>query len=239
MPQAVAADRSLAEAYCSREIFETKSYIVCRANPEKDDIRLFLNDEHGTPYKRFNPINAMLARRGETLAFAMNAGMYHDNYRAVGLYIEGGEELHAIATRDGPGNFHLKPNGIFFIADGKAGILETERYLSSGVTPDLATQSGPMLVIDNKLHPRFIPSSPFVHYRNAVGVDRKGEVIFVISETRVNFDEMARLFRDQLQVPDALFLDGSISSLYAPEMYRFDWWHAIGPIIGVVVKKTE
>jgi len=167
----------------------------------------------------------------------MNAGMYHDDYRAVGLYVEGETESHPISTRDGPGNFHLKPNGVFFIADGKAGVLETQNYLAQDITPQFATQSGPMLVIDNQLHPRFIVNSPFLHYRNAVGVDKMGMVIFVISESRVNFDEMARLFRDRLQSPNALFLDGSISSLYAPEVHRFDWWHSLGPIIGVVVKK--
>jgi len=223
--------------YCNRELFEQKNYIICRADPVHDDIRLFLNDGQGKPYKHFSAVNAALAKQGEVLAFAMNAGMYHDDYRAVGLYVEEGAQRHPISTRDGPGNFHLKPNGVFFIADGKAGVLETQDYLAQNITPQLATQSGPMLVMDNRLHPRFIVNSPFLHYRNAVGVDKMGKVIFVISESRVNFDEMARLFRDQLQTPNALFLDGSISSLHAPEMRRFDWWHALGPIIGVVVKK--
>jgi len=227
----------LPSPYCARESFEQKNYIICRADPARDDIRLFLNDGQGKPYRHFSTVNATLAKQGEVLAFAMNAGMYHDDYRAVGLYVEEGVERQPISTRDGPGNFHLKPNGVFFIAGSKAGVLETQNYLVQGITPQLATQSGPMLVIDNRLHPRFIVNSPFLHYRNAVGVDQMGKVIFVISESRVNFDEMARLFRDKLQTPNALFLDGSISSLHAPEMRRFDWWHALGPIIGVVVKK--
>jgi len=228
---------NLPSPYCAHESFKQKNYIICRADPARDDIRLFLNDGQGKPYRHFSTVNATLSQQGKVLAFAMNAGMYHDDYRAVGLYVEGETESHPISTRDGPGNFHLKPNGVFFIADGKAGVLETQNYLAQDITPQFATQSGPMLVIDNQLHPRFIVNSPFLHYRNAVGVDKMGMVIFVISESRVNFDEMARLFRDRLQSPNALFLDGSISSLYAPEVHRFDWWHSLGPIIGVVVKK--
>jgi len=230
---------SHALSYCGRELFEAKSYIVCRADPRRDDIRLFLHDEQGRAYKRFAPLNVALAKRQETLAFAMNAGMYHADYSAVGLYIEKGQESHAISTRQGPGNFHMLPNGVFYLDEGKAGVLDTQSYLTAAIRPFFATQSGPMLVIDNQIHPRFIVNSPFLEYRNGVGVTEAGTVMFVISESKVNFDEMARFFRDRLVTPNALFLDGSISSLYAPEIDRADWFYPMGPIIGVVIKTTE
>jgi len=260
-------------SYCSRESFEGKSYIICRANPKYDDIRLFLHNEQGKAYKRFAPLNTMLAQKGEKLAFAMNAGMYNADYNAVGLYIENGQEGHAISTKDGPGNFHMKPNGIFYLDKDKAAVLETSSYLErfpknvgrstenlsedkttpeqfiepseaktsliAPRTPSFATQSGPMLVIDNQIHPRFISNSAFLEYRNGVGVTQAGEVLFVISEKKVNFDEMARFFRDVLGTPNALFLDGSISSLYAPELGRADWFYPMGPIVGVVVKSND
>lgn len=225
--------------YCSRQTFENKSYIVCHANPAQDHIRLFLNDAEGIPYKYFRNIERDLALQEETFAFAMNAGMYHADYSAVGLYVENGKELHAVSTYDGPGNFHMKPNGIFYLSGGKAGVLDTQTYLRSSIKPDLATQSGPMLVINNAIHHRFIPNSPYLEYRNGVGVTRQGDIVFVMSEERVNFDELARFFRDELKTPNALFLDGSISSLYAPEMQRADWFHAMGPIIGVVISKNN
>jgi len=224
-------------SYCHREVFEGKSYIVCRANPANDDIRLFLHNEQGAAYKRFLPLNAELKQKGEKLAFAMNAGMYHANYDAVGLYVENGVEKHGVSTKAGPGNFHMMPNGIFYLHEGQAAILDTQAYLAANIKPQFATQSGPMLVIDNELHPRFIPGSPFLEYRNGVGVTESGEVIFIISETKVNFEEMARFFRDQLATPNALFLDGSISSLYAPQLGRADWWYPMGPIIGVVIQE--
>jgi len=229
----------LAFSYCKRGIFEQKSYIICRADPKRDDIRLFLHNDKNESYKRFAPLNAALSKKGETLAFAMNAGMYHADYNAVGLYVENGQEKHAISTKDGSGNFHMKPNGIFYIDESGGGVLDTQSYLKANIEPPFLTQTGPMLVINNKIHHRFIPNSTFLEYRNGVGITSMGEAVFVISEEKVNFDEMARFFRDALGAPNALFLDGSISSLYAPEMGRTDWWYPMGPIVGVVVKLTQ
>jgi uncharacterized protein YigE (DUF2233 family) len=50
----------------------------------------------------------------------------------------------------------------------------------------------------------------------------------------VNFHSFARLFRDHLKSPNALFLDGSISSLYAPDVARSDGFAPLGPIVALV-----
>ncbi|UXN04313.1 phosphodiester glycosidase family protein [Bartonella sp. HY406] len=238
-PPVTPMDDSLKKQFCTTDSFENKTYVVCRANPSLDRIELFLNGSDDKPYKRFYRLEDALNAEGKTIAFAMNAGMYHADYTAVGLYIENGKELHSISTKDGPGNFHMKPNGVFFINDGKAGVLDTDSFIARGLKPQLATQSGPMLVINNEIHQRFIPQSPYLEYRNGVGVTNGGEVIFIISEQKVNFDEMARFFRDKLKTPNALFFDGSISSLYAPELLRKDWWHGLGPIIAVTLDKNN
>lgn len=229
------SENEKSEAFCSRQQFENKSYIVCHVDPEKSDISLFLNDRNGKPYKYFRNVEKFLQGQGKTIAFAVNGGMYHKDYTAVGLYIENGKQLHTISTKDGPGNFHMKPNGVFFVSNKKAGVMDTDRFLKLAITPDIATQSGPMLVIENRIHPRFIVNSPYLEYRNGVGVREDGTVFFVNSEDRVNFEELARFFRDELKTPNALFLDGSISSLYAPELKRYDWWYGLGPIIAVTI----
>jgi len=59
-------------------------------------------------------------------------------------------------------------------------------------------------------------------------------VVFAISEEPVNLYEFAVLFRDVLRCPDALYLDGVISSLYAPGLKRSDRKAELGPMIGVV-----
>jgi uncharacterized protein YigE (DUF2233 family) len=57
--------------------------------------------------------------------------------------------------------------------------------------------------------------------------------VFVISEARVNFFEFARFFRDELGCGEALYLDGSISSLYAPALRRADDHASLGPMFAV------
>jgi uncharacterized protein YigE (DUF2233 family) len=57
----------------------------------------------------------------------------------------------------------------------------------------------------------------------------------VISNDPVNFHAFARFFRDGLGTPDALFFDGTISRIYAPEIGRDDFGLPMGPIVGLVV----
>jgi uncharacterized protein YigE (DUF2233 family) len=64
-----------AAAACNTLTFEEASYSVCEATIDQD-LRLFLNGPNG-PYGGFAAVDAELARNGETLAFAMNAGMFH------------------------------------------------------------------------------------------------------------------------------------------------------------------
>ncbi len=223
---------------CGAVSHETGDYVVCRFDPETSDIRLFLNDGAGEPYGHFNILNEALAENGEKLAFAMNAGMYHEDRAPVGLYVENSASLSRLNTNDGPGNFHLKPNGVFLVtAEGAARIEETEVFqMTKRPAPQYATQSGPMLVINNQIHPRFLKDSDSLKRRNGVGVTRDGEAIFVLADTLVRFYDFARFFRDELRTPNALYLDGTISRLYAPELDRNDPGAAMGPIVGVVVK---
>lgn len=230
-----------AEAACREEKAGPARYAVCEFDPGTDEIRLFLNDEAGAPYGEFTALAAALAAKGERLAFAMNAGMYHKDRSPVGLFVEAREEKKTTSTRDGPGNFHLKPNGVFWVMDNKEGeisafVSTTEEFLESAHFVRDATQSGPMLVIDGAIHPKFLVDATSKKRRNGVGVRDDGSVVFAISEGRVTFHEFATYFRDTLKTPNALYLDGTISRLYAPEIGRDDTGLAMGPIVGVVVK---
>ena len=102
------------------------------------------------------------------------------------------------------------------------GVAETEAYLRARPSVDLATQSGPMLVIDGEIHPKFSPGSSFKR-RNGVGVPDDHTAVFAISESAVNFHSFARLFRDELNCANALFFDGTISSLYNAEWPETDF----------------
>jgi uncharacterized protein YigE (DUF2233 family) len=153
---------------------------------------------------------------------------------AVGLYVERGRELVHANTKSGTGNFHMKPNGIFYISGGSAAVAETQAFLKQRPRADLATQSGPMLVTDGRLHPRFKRGSTSLKLRTGVGVRTDGKVIFAISQEPVSFESFARLFRDGQKCPNALFLDGgSASSFYAPTLNRFSNVLPIGPMLAV------
>ena len=223
-----------AEAACRDRGFEGRDYTVCEVTAA-EDLRLFQTAPDGEPFGTFDRINAALAGEGATLGFAMNAGMYHPDRAPVGLMIENGEERARIVTSDGPGNFGLLPNGVFCISDRFA-VIESRAFKAAPPRCRFATQSGPMLVIDGALHPRFIPDSPSRYIRNGVGVSADGRrAYFVISQGRVNSAEFARVFRDALRTPQALYFDGNVSRLFAPDIGRRDMGFPMGPIVGTVV----
>ena len=223
-----------AEAGCAQESFEGNTYTVCRFDLRQDHLQLFSLNAEGEPYGSFSALADALADQGRQLAFAMNAGMYDDGLKPIGLYVERGRQSKKINRRNGPGNFHLKPNGVFYIKGDKGGVMETEAFLKSGMKPDYASQSGPMLVIDGAIHPKFSEDGQSRQRRNGVGSPDGQTLIFAISDSWVNFHSFARLFQDRLGCGNALFLDGSISSLYAPELGRSDGFFPLGPIVALV-----
>jgi uncharacterized protein YigE (DUF2233 family) len=140
-----------------------------------------------------------------------------------------------IVTRDGPGNFGLLPNGVFCIGESFR-VIESRSYKKTKPDCRYATQSGPMLVIGGELHPKLLPTSDSLNVRNGVGVSEDGQhAVFVISNDEVNFHAFARLFRDELGLPNALYFDGNISRLYSPQLDRHDAGFPMGPIVGTVV----
>jgi len=167
----------------------------------------------------------------------MNAGMYHRDLAPVGLYVEDGRERSRLITSDGPGNFGLLPNGVFCIGDSFR-VIESLAFKAKKPDCRYATQSGPMLVLNGELHPKLLPDSDSTYVRNGVGVSSDGSrAVFVISNEAVNFHSFARLFRDELGLADALYFDGNISRLYAPQLDRHDAGFPMGPIVGTVVPR--
>ena len=217
---------------CEDITFKDARFTTCQVNVGQEDLRLFLDDGAGEIFGSFDRVGEAHSGR---LSFAMNAGMYHDDRSPVGLYIKDGREIAPIVTREGPGNFGLLPNGVFCIRETSADVIESLRFVAEETTCEYATQSGPMLVIDGALHPRFIDGGTSRKVRNGVGTTVDGSIaVFAISNEPVNFYDFASLFRDHLGVHQALFLDGSISRLYAPDLNRNDAGFQLGPIVGVI-----
>lgn len=224
-----------AQADCRDLTFDAASFTVCEIDPAREEVRLWLRSPDGDILGTFDRVDSLLATDKKRLGVAMNGGMYHDDRRPVGHYIENGIEEMSLVTSTGPGNFGLVPNGVLCIGDGMAAVIETLAYDATGPECRFASQSGPMLVIDGALHPRFLPDSTSFNIRNGVGVTEAGTLWFAISNEAVNFHHFGRLFREALQTPNALYLDGSVSRLYAPEIGRHDIGFPMGPILGTVV----
>ncbi|GGA46949.1 lipoprotein signal peptide [Pelagibacterium lentulum] len=227
---------------CERENFERSDFIVCTVEPGTDDLQLFWRGGNNEPFRHFSELANALAREGRQLVFAINAGMYMTDFTPVGLHIEHGRQLRPLNTRtlDGPPaqvpNFYKQPNGVFYIDETGAGVVSTEAFADLDSEVRFATQSGPMLVIENTLHPAFIEGSSDRTRRSGVGVCADGRVRFALSEGGVNFHDFARLFRDHLECPNALFLDGGRGvGIYHPFIGRNDrsWHGGFGAIFGI------
>ena len=221
-----------AAAACEQRTFEGSTFTTCRYDRRHDEIALLLDGPRG-PLRSFAALERQLGPRTSHLRFAMNAGMYSEDGRPIGLYVEDGRQRHPINRQRGPGNFHLLPNGVFTVtAAGRVAVLPSSRYASAS-RPRWATQSGPMLVMDGRLHPAIQDNGPSLHIRNGVGVDSEHTAWFVISDDAVSFGRMARFFRDELHCPNALYLDGSVSSLWDRPGGRRDTRTDLGPLVAV------
>jgi len=208
-----------AEADVENVEFGGKEFRVYRLDPADEMLELVWKGADGQPYKNFRKIEAALNKQGKRLKLSMNAGIYGPGIVPDGLHVENGETLVPLNLADGDGNFFLKPNGVFFVgADGKAGVMEARAYGAAGKRPRLAVQSGPVLLIDGRIHPAFNEGSANLRYRNGIGVDADGHIVMAISVMKegnaTNFHNFARLFRDHLGCRNALYLDGDISELY-------------------------
>jgi uncharacterized protein YigE (DUF2233 family) len=217
-----------AESSCRREAFEGSRFTVC--DNRGGDLVLVAASNSDPPLRSFGDFARRL-KDPSVVAFGMNAGMFDEAGRPIGYSIADSAEVKPLNLRDGPGNFHLKPNGVFMVTcGGSHAIFPSDAMPSFRCAPRLATQSGPLLVINGKLHPKLQFDGKSRLIRNGVGT-REGRAVFVISETPVSLGKFARFFRDELKARDALYFDGSVSSLWDPANGRMDSFTPLGPMI--------
>ncbi len=216
---------------CGVEAVAGRSYVICKIDVAKTALSVRWRGKSGTPFGSISAMQREAAATGEQIIVAMNGGMYHQDLSPVGYYVENRQRIKKANTRPGPGNFHLLPNGIFYIDGRRAGVMETRAFLKRNRRPEFATQSGPMLVINGRLHPKFRHNSQSRKIRNGVGVTSDGRTAyFVLSEEPVTFYTFAKVFQRHLKTPNALYLDGSISQLVSTTVDRRRSW-PVGPII--------
>lgn len=220
---------------CRSVTFETVPLTHCIADPATHAITMA---NLGADKQPFGSLSAFAGSVDpKRVAFAVNGGMYGDDLKPIGYFVQNGERLGELNRATGEGNFYMKPNGVFFGTGKTWRVLGSNTFFETvGDRPDFGTQSGPLLLIDGKLHPEIQDDGPSKAIRNGVGVDASGKAHFVISDAPVSFGQLARFFRDELKVATALYLDGQVSSLWDPASGRQDKGR-VGPII--VVTKRE
>ncbi|MBU2326907.1 MAG: hypothetical protein KJ755_06030, partial [Alphaproteobacteria bacterium] len=121
---------TLAHAACDQMQEGSTSYLACRFDPGRYDIRTHLASPDGQAYGGFATLRRQLWAERRVLLFAMNAGMYHDDLSPVGYFAEYGTVSKPAVTTGGWGNFHLLPNGVFLMTQGKAEVMETKAFVA-------------------------------------------------------------------------------------------------------------
>jgi uncharacterized protein YigE (DUF2233 family) len=219
------------EKACGHKTFEGEGFVVCTFDPRSSDLKLT------NSAKRFPELSGHLGAKRDRVLFAMNAGMFSKSGAPLGLYVENGKEKRGVNTGKGLGNFYMKPNGVFWVDAAGVHASVTDEFVVAKPKAKWATQSGPMMVIDGKLHPEINEDGPSRNIRNGVGVRDNHTAFFAISDKPISFGKLARFFRDGLKCEDALYLDGAVSSLWDPHGERMDKGYDLGPVVVVSSRK--
>lgn len=197
-------------------VFAGVPFTVAILDPVHDELHLLWKDTKGQRFGSLESVESWATARKKKLLMATNAGIFAPGYTPLGLHISQGKTLVKLNQWHGGGNFFLAPNGVFAVVGSRAGVWETGEFAKAKLAPRLATQSGPLLVQNGKLHPKFTPGSANRNFRSGVGATKDGKAVFALSQFPVNFHDFARLFRDALGCPHALYLDGGISGMLCP-----------------------
>ena len=121
---------------------------------------------------------------------------------ATGGYAGGGRSLAigaggGVSYTDSSGTVRTGAfsNGIFYIAGNKAGVMETDAYAKSGIKPDFATQSGPLMVINGAMHPKISPDGTSAKLRNGVCVNDTDKIDFVLLDANHRYIPTLEYYR--------------------------------------------
>jgi len=229
-------------AACAAELrqyrYNQVSISTCQIDLQRDTLRMYWKDNNGNLLGTFANLRNWLRPQGKDIFCATNAGIYDKDHRPLGLYIEDGETLRKLNTRQNAyGNFYLPPNGVFIVEDRQARIVDTlsvdadrNRWLG---TARFATQSGPIMLQNGIINSAFDPASINTVVRNAVCIDSNRQVILAMARNPITFYDFAQFLRDKVQCVDALYLDGSISRIY-PSLEA-----ELGPAFGAIIAVTR
>ncbi len=219
----------------------THAYIGYEVKADSGQIRMYWKDDSGNILGSLGNVKKYIQQQGSELLYACNGGMYMQNRAPLGYYIEKGKTLQKINTKNGAGNFYLKPKGVFYVDEkNRPGIksIETadDRLLLQQLNIQYLTQSGPVLVYNNTINTQFTKGSANINVRNGVGILPNGNAYFAMSTYPVNFYDFAKHFKDK-GCKEALYFDGFVSRSYCP-LLNYNQLDGNFGVIVAVVKST-
>jgi uncharacterized protein YigE (DUF2233 family) len=222
--------------YCSITAYHTTPpYFTYEYNPKKEVCKLYWKNSKGEKLKSLGAVKNFVASQNHTLLIAMNAGMYLPDNTPQGLFLSEGATIKKLDTKKGKDNFYWLPNGVFALdKTGKPFVVETSKY-NTLKNMWYATQSGPMLVINGKMHEGFSETSKSLYRRNGVGILPNGNAVFIMSKDAVTLHEFATMFM-RYGCKNALYLDGAISQMYCPSQNISQLGGDFGVMVGIEKK---
>ena len=221
-------------AFAHEDQLDDNRFVNYDVETNKQDIKLYWKDEKNEIFRSIQNLKLWLEKNKRKLVFAMNAGMYKTDNSPLGLFINEQVTLSPLNTSAGDGNFYLKPNGVFYITTDNVPIICNTLNFKNNKNIKYATQSGPMLVVDGKIHPAFKQASSNLNIRNGVGILPNNKIVFAMSKMGVNFYDFANYFK-RIGCKNALYLDGFVSRTYLPEKEWIQTDGNFGVIIGVTI----
>lgn len=210
------------------------SFLVYCVDLKNQNIKFFWRDDSNQPFRTFENLSSWLRKKGQKLVFATNGGMYKTDRAPLGLYIDSGKTIVRVNRATASGNFYLKPNGVFYITKNNIGAITVTEKFKPGTNVQYATQSGPMLVVDGKIHPEFKRGSSNAKIRNGVGILSNGQILFAMAKQPINLYDFANFFLIS-GCKSALYLDGFVSRTYLPSQN----WKQTGGNFGVIIAEIS
>lgn len=209
-------------------------FLTYISNPKTESVQLYWKDDNQKHFGSIENLNQYLVKNNKEVLFITNGGMYKKDQSPQGLFIQNAITKSPIDTSNASGNFYLKPNGIFYLTSSKEAFVVTTEDFKASKDIEFATQSGPMLVIDGKIHNAFNKNSTNLNIRSGVGILPNNQVLFVLSKKEVNLYEFAEFFKNK-GCKNALYLDGFVSRAYCPQ----EKWTQTDGNFGVMIAITK
>ena len=216
------------------------------ADLQKENIQLHWdNPQTKIKYGNLGALKTKLDRDSLQVEMICNAGMYKPNHEPQGVFIESQGLVRFPLDKRDPNdeNFYLMPNGVFYIDTLNHAYIDTTLAFENLCKKNpslikLATQSGPQLLINNRIHPAFTRGSTNRLIRNGVGVISDNRVVFIIALRPVSFYDFSLVFK-QFNCKNALFLDGNVSRMYQRTLQPNSLDGDLGPLLSVTKIKKK